>query len=200
MVSLADSMPLFRHQAYIGGLAGYGSTTWKGLVPSRENQNIAMSMSTPISAQEGGSTWGVLLGYEFTPYFALEANYVDYPDAAVLFDEFSLFAFDNDGLLSFRTHTEAFSLMAKIMLIIPDTAFRIYSSAGAANMHRNDLVMDDWRLTPSFGAGINYHMSEHLMAEVGGTYVAGFGESQLSPADSYYPFVTSATVRLSFVF
>lgn len=199
VASQAEPINYF-HKAYFGALGGYGSTTWKGLVPSKENQNLAMSMSTPLTAEEGGTTWGAFIGYEFTPFFALEANYVDYPDARIGFDEFSLFAFENPGIYGFRTHTEAFSLMAKIMLVIPNTYFRVYSSAGVANLHRDDFILDDWRLTPTFGVGINYHFSEHFMGEFGGNYTAGFGESQLRPADTYYPFITSATVRLAYFF
>ena len=60
---------------------GLGSTTWTGLVPESKNQNLAINISTPINAREGGSSLGALAGYEFTPYFALEANYMRFADA-----------------------------------------------------------------------------------------------------------------------
>ena len=74
------------------------------------------------------------------------------------------------------------------MLIIPNTQMRFYSSAGAANVHREDMIVDEWRVSPTFGVGFNYHISEHLMGELAGNYTAGFGESQLNPTYTYFPF------------
>jgi hypothetical protein len=190
----------FKHSFYVGALGGFGSTTWEGLVPSESNQNLAISMSTPINAHEGGQVWGFLAGYEINPYFALEANYMRYPSATIYFDSTSLFSFTNNGLTGFTTNTEALSLMGKVMLIVPNTKMRVYSSAGIANVHRQDMIVDDWRLSPSFGVGINYPISEHLLGELGGNYTAGFGESQLNPTDTYFPFLYSLSVRLAYFF
>lgn len=196
-IALADGI-IERHPFYIGAIGGYGSTTWDGLVPSSGNQNLAMSMSTPTEVDEGGAVWGVLLGYEFNPYFALEANYLRYSGAEVSFDTQSLFAFNHNNATSFTTHTESTSLMGKIMLIIPNTRIKAYSSAGLANLHREDIILDDWRISPTFGVGFIYPVTEHFMAELAGNYTAGFGESQLNPADTYYPFLYSATFRLAY--
>jgi hypothetical protein len=185
---------------YIGVIGGYGSTTWDGLVPSSQNQNIAMSMSTPIKVEEGGAVWGALIGYELSPYFALEVNYLKYADAQVSFDPQSLFAFNNNDLISFTTQTESVSLMGKIMLDIPHTRMKAYSSAGVAKLHRDDMVVDEWRITPTFGVGLMYPMTQHLMGELAGNYTAGFGESQLNPVDTYYPFLYSVTARLAYRF
>lgn len=190
----------FKHPFYLGVVGGTGSTTWEGLVPSQENQNIALSMSTPIHVHEGGNVWGFLTGYEFTPYFALEANYLHYPDATIHFDSMSLFSFKNDGLLEFTTQTEMFSLIGKIMLIIPNSKIRVFSSAGFAEVHRKDMNKNQWRASPTFGVGFNYHLTDHFMGEFGGNYTAGFGESQLNPADSYFPFLYSVSLRLAYCF
>lgn len=190
----------FKHPIYIGAIGGFGSTTWAGLVPSQTHQNSAMSMSTPISAQEGGHVWGVLAGYEFSPYFALEGNYMRYPRANIFFDTLSLFSFNYFGLTGFATETETLSLMGKVMLIIPDTKMRVYSSAGASNVHRQDMIVDDWRLSPTFGFGLNYRFTNHFMGELGGNYTAGFGESQLNPTDTYFPFLYSISLRLAYCF
>lgn len=189
-----------KHPLYIGLIGGYGSTTWHGLVPSTENQNAALNMSTPIDVEEGGATWGALLGYEFSPYFAIEANYMRYADSAVYFDEFSLFSFTHDGDTSLVTKTDSISVMGKIMLQIPNSNFRVYSAAGVASLYRKDRIVDDWRATPSFSAGVNYNFTEHLMGEFVGNYTAGFGESLLSPADTYFPFLYSVTARVAYRF
>ncbi|OCH97411.1 outer membrane beta-barrel protein [Legionella jamestowniensis] len=183
---------------YIGAMGGYGSTTWEGLVPTRENQNMALSMSTPVKVREGGGVWGAFTGYEFARYFALELSYLDYPDAEVSFDPMSLFSFLNGNRVSFKTKTETVDLKAKIMLQIPKTSIRAYSSVGIAGIHRNDILVNQWRATPAFGAGFNYQLTNHWMLELGGNYTAGYGEAQLTPSDSYFPFLYSVVLRLAY--
>lgn len=185
---------------YIGGIGGYSSTTWGGLVPARENQNMALKLSTPTEVAEGGLVWGAFTGYEFSPHFAIEASYINYPNAKVTFDDSSLFSFTNDGQTTFMSHTQTLMLMAKLMLFIPHSTLRFYSSAGIANMHRDDLLVNDWRLTPTFAIGINQRKGEHLLWEINGNYTAGYGESQLNPTETYFPFLYSITLRIAYGF
>lgn len=190
---------LFLHPFYIAGLAGWGSTTWQGLVPSRENQNSALAMSTPIAADEGGSVWGVSLGYEFTPYFALEANYMDFPSATITFDEYSLYAFDQNSLI-LHSNTQTVSLSAKVMLIIPKTKIRFFSSAGVAEVIRQDQVNEATRVSPTFAVGFNMLLTDRIMAEIGTNYTAGYGESELNPVLDFIPFLYSVFGKLALRF
>ncbi len=190
----------FQYPFYIGAIGGYGATTWVGLVPPKEKQNLAMSLTTPIEVDEGGAVWGFFGGYEVSPFFAIEASYMKFLDARVVFDEGSLFSFDNDELLEFTTRTETVNLMGKIMLIIPKTNIRLFSSIGATGIHREDLLRDEWRLRPTFGVGFNYNFTPHVMGEIGGNYTAGYGEAEINPTESYFPFLYSVTMRLAYRF
>lgn len=202
LTALADEPPQkvdpFLHHLYLGGSAGYGSTTWQGLVPSAEKQNIAISMSTPISTSEGGGVFGAFMGYEFTPYFALEANYMHFPNATLLFDETSLFAFDHDDNTTMLTRTEMLSFIAKIMLIVPNTRVRAYSNFGIADIHRDDDLKDHWQVAPTFGFGLNYNITPRIMAELAANYAAGYGESEINPVDDYIPFLYSVSFKLAY--
>lgn len=191
---------IFQYPFYLGAMVGYGSSTWQGLVPPKKHQNLAISMSTPIRVNEGGRVWGFFFGHEFTPFFALEASYMRFPDARVSFDPMSIFSFENNDLTEFVTKTETVNLMGKIMLHVPATKMRVYSSAGVASLHRDDMLMNLWRFSPTFGAGLNYRFTDHFMGEFGGNYTAGYGESQLNPTDSYFPFLYSITLRLAYCF
>ena len=186
------------HPLYIGVTGGYGSTTWEGLVPSEKDQNIAMNLSTPTEVTEGGNVWGFFGGYEFNPFFALETSYTQYKDARVGFESISLFSFLNNGLTEFTTHTETVNLMGKLMIFIPNTEFRAYSSFGAAGVHRRDVLCDQWRLSPTFGIGLNHDLTPHVMGEIGANYTAGYGEAQLNPTDVYFPFLYSVFIRLAY--
>jgi Outer membrane protein beta-barrel domain len=185
---------------YIGVTGGYGWTTWGGLVPSKNNQNLAISISTPKFVNEGGALWGGFAGYEFYPYFDLEFAYMRYPNDKITFDPSSIFSFDHDGLTDFITHTETFSLMVKIMLMIPKTCIKAYSSFGAAEVHRKDQINNHYRTSPTFGLGLDYNVTPHIMTELGANYVAGYGESELNPAQDYFPFLYSVFFRLAYRF
>ncbi len=190
----------FRYPVYAGISGGYGSTTWNGLVPSLQNQNVALNISTPTFVQEGGGVWGLFAGYEFSPYFAIEANYARYSDATVTFDPDSLFAFDNNGRTVLTTHTQMASIMGKVMLIIPHTTLRLYSSAGVARVERNDDINSKWRISPSFGVGVTYNFTPRVMGELGSNYTAGYGESELNPAMDFVPFLYSVFFKVGLRF
>lgn len=192
---------VYQHPFYVGIIGGYGSTTWGQLI-SKENDDIdqqMMSISTPIKVSEGGAIAGVYMGYEFLPTFALEFSYVHYPNAEVYFDPNSIYSMDEtDGSEGFVTHTETISLSGKFMLLIPHLmGLRAFSSVGASAIHRNDSLSERWRVNPTFGVGFNYMLTPRMMAEMGIDYTAGYGESQLSPADNFVPFLYTAFFRLA---
>lgn len=186
----------FDNKLYLGANGGWGSTTWKGLVPNLDNQNIVISISTPTDVFEGGGVYGGFLGYEISPHFAIEANYLKYPSATVFFDPNSLFSFETDGRTILNTQTEAVSLMAKFMIAIPNTPIRAYSSVGGGGIHRTDELNDVWLGTPAFGVGINIPASKHFMMEIAGNYMAGYGESELNPVQDFIPFLYSIYFRV----
>jgi opacity protein-like surface antigen len=189
----------FKHPFYFGVTGGYGSTTWGHLVPPKEKQNAAMLLATPLKATEGGGLWGVFVGYEIIPTFALEASYSRYPNATIFYSPLSIFSFEHDGVTEVTTKTETVSLLAKFMLLIPHTAgVRAYSSAGAAEVHRYDMIQDRWRLSPTFGVGVNYNITDRIMLEVGANYTAGYGEAELDPTQDFVPFLYSVFGRLAF--
>lgn len=185
------------HPFYFGITGGYGATTWDGLVPGPKNQNMAMTMSTPIHVTEGGAVWGVFLGYELLPYFAVEGSYMRYQNATVSFGEDSIFVFDY-GINSLMTRSESTSLSGKVMLVIPHTQVRAFSSAGIAVTHRWDLINNLYRTTPTFAIGCNYNITKHTMVELGGSYTAGYGESEIAPVNDYIPFLYAAFLRIAY--
>ena len=186
------------HPLYVGLNSGYGSTTWQGLVPSHDKQSIVLNISTPTDVHEGGFVWGGFAGFEFSPFIAVEANYLVYPRAKIFFHETSLFSFENEGQVQLNTQTETASLMAKVMFTIPQTTLRAYSSVGIGWVHRADHINDAWLVTPSFGAGFNYPLAEHLMTEIAANYMAGYGESELSPANDFIPFLYAIYFRFAY--
>lgn len=185
---------------YIGVTGGYGSTTWGQLVPQKANEIGAMNTSTPVSVNEGGAIWGLEFGYEFIPLFALEGDYMHYPTAHIHFDPSSIFTFDHHGLTKFDSYTDSLNLIGKFMLFIPHTEMRVFSSVGGAFVYRHDVINDIFRLCPVFGVGINYNVTPRVMLELGLDYTAGYGESELDPAEDFVPFLYTAFLRVAYRF
>lgn len=200
----APNTDFIKYHWYAGGLAGFGTTTWAALIPTASSNALEdelLAVSTPIGVSEGGAIYGGMAGYEFNPYFALEAAYMHYPDSIVRFDPvFSIFASDY-GVSQFTTQTETVNLLAKVMLFVPGTnGVRFYSGIGGAGVHRKDILIDGWKLTPSFALGFNYNFTDHIMAELAGTFTAGYGGSRLNPAEIYFPFLYSGLAKLAYRF
>lgn len=185
---------------YAGFGGGYGSTTWSGLVPVASKQNSAISISTPIKVKEGGAVAGIFAGYEFSPHLAIEVSYLNYPRAEIFFSQDSLFAFEHNERISFQSKTATLGFIAKLLLPIPDTCFRIYSAFGGAKIYREDDLLVESNVSPNFSLGALYNMTEHLMAQLSFNYTAGYGESELEPCHSYIPFLYSAVLGLAYRF
>jgi hypothetical protein len=188
----------FRYPFYAGVTGGYGSTTWFGLVPAANKASSALALSTPTHVNEGGGMWGFFAGYEIIPQFAIEANYNHYATANVYFSTRSLYSFLHHGSTSFSSNTTDYSVSGKVMVVIPRTTVRVYSSAGVAGVHRHDILANLWRTSPTFGVGINYNFTPHIMGEFGANYTGGYGESELTPAADYIPFLYSIFFRLAY--
>lgn len=184
------------HPFYIGVRGGYASTTWANLVP--KDMNEALSTSIPIRVSEGGSAWGFYGGYQVIPTFAVELSYMNYPTANLYFDPDSFFTFQHDGITELRTHTSRIGLLCKFMLAIPHTPLKAFSGFGPAEVHRRDAIVDRWRLSPLFGAGFTLDINPHLTAELGTEYVAGYGLSELDPANHYFPFLYSVFLGVAY--
>lgn len=194
------ALPAPNHPFYVSYLEGLGWTTWQGLVPAPGEHSVAMAISTPTNVEEGGAVWGFVAGYELLQTFAIEAAYMSYPEATINFDPTSLFAFEHGGLTTFTSRTQTVSLMGKVLLVIPRTEIRAYSSFGMAEVHRSDQLNEHWMLSPTFGLGLTTDFGEHVVGQLGAVYVAGFGESELNPVEDYFPFLYSVYLTLGYRF
>lgn len=204
-VAYPNSVPntdFAKYHWYVGGLAGFGTTTWGALAPNPNLKEYnSLIQSTPTKVSEGGAIYGGLVGYEFSPYFAVEAAYMRYPNAIIHSDPNYSFLVDEYNVSEFSTQTETVNVLAKVMVFVPGTnGVRFYSGIGGAGVHRKDILLDGWKFTPAFALGFNYNFTEHIMAELAGTFTAGYGEPRLIAALGYYPFLYSGQAKLAYRF
>lgn len=192
---------LAQYPFYFGLGVGYGATTWGGLVPERRNSTPAMLLATPIDTSENGTSWMVFAGYELNHHFSVEGKYERYPTARIIFDgENSLYSYYHNGSTFFSSQTESVGLMGKLLMDIPSTPLRAYSTFGIAGVHRSDTLLNRWNLGPTFGVGVNYPFDKHWMGEFGFTYTGGNGESEQTPCDDYTPFIYGAFFKIAYRF
>ncbi len=197
IISNANAYQKVENPWYIGGGVGYGSTTWDALVPQSSEQNSAISMSTPIRVQEGGVLWGFSGGVEIFKNFQLEFNYWNYPKATIYFDPDSLYTFENDESTEFTSNTYTMSLQGKFLVPWNDSQkLRLFATAGMAWLNRQDDLLIQDTISPTFGLGLNYGFTPNVMGEFGFVYTAGDGQSELNPSADYMPFLYGIFWRL----
>ncbi len=187
-----NQMPKVQDPFYIGGILGYGNTNWSQMV----SQDGASSNATPISAGGSGVAGGVFAGYELNPYFAVEGNYMYFPSANIQFTPGNT----TYGTDAFTSHTNEYTVMAKFMLPLPNSKFRVFSEIGPAYVQRHDDLADKGHIGGGFGVGVDYLMSQHWFAEAGFQYYTGYGVSELRPVYDYIPFLYTVNVRLAYRF
>lgn len=179
---------------YLGTLFGYGRTTWGYLVA----KDPEFWFSTPTNVQEGGFAFGLLMGYEISPYFAFEGLYVRFPSATIKFHEGS--EYDSENHIDHITsHSEAISLSGKFLAPIANTKLRGYGLVGVGLAHRSDALAKTHNLfAPVFGGGLNYSYNEHFMTELGFNYYSGLALSEARVVDDFMPFLY--TFHITFIY
>lgn len=184
---------------YFGLELGYGSTDWSQLVArySTVAEYNLLSVSAPVQAGDKGRTWGLFIGWEVQPHFAMELNFVHFPNTTIIFDPFSVYSLEH-GIVTMRSYTYAYSLLGKFMVQVANTGIRGFASAGAALIHRHDALINTGHICPTFGVGMNYVFIYNLMLEVGFQYYAGYGKAVLRPAINYIPFLYSIHLKLAY--
>ncbi|WP_423063143.1 hypothetical protein [Candidiatus Paracoxiella cheracis] len=184
---------------YFGFQFGYGSTDWSQLVAryATRADYYLLRVSAPIQAGDRGATWGFVVGWEVQPHFAMEVNYVRFPNTTIFFDPASIYTI-NYKIITMRSYTYAYSFLGKFMVQIARTGIRGFANAGGALIHRNDLLVNTTHVDPTFGVGLNYVFPCQIMLEFGFQYYAGYGKAVLRPAINYIPFLYSVHLKIAY--
>ena len=184
-------MPPEIHPAYVGVSLGYGNTNWQQMI----SQDEITSTSTPVSGSGSGVAAGIVVGYELSSHFAVEANYARFPTSDIKFDLPNVYGVD-----SLTSRTNEYSIVAKFMVPVGTPKIKAFSEIGPAYVQRIDDMAKKGRIGGVFGVGVDYNFSPRWMTELGFQYYTGYGESELKPVYDYIPFLYTINLRLAYRF
>lgn len=186
---------------YVGVALGWGCTDWSQLVAQwkTEMDYNTLTLSAPTSAGDTGFAYGFMMGYEVSPHFALETNYMRFPNTLITFDQYSLYAYE-DNVTSINSNTYVYNIVGKFMVQVAHTGLRGFANAGGALTHRQDPLVDAGHITPTFGVGLDYVISKRIMTELVFQYYAGFGKAVLRPVLNYIPFLYTVHFKIGYRF
>lgn len=198
MLALASKHNDFnKHPFYVGAQIGYATTTWKHLV----SEDMSLWGTTPLHVKEGDLSWGIFIGYEFEPQFALEAEYLRLPTATLAFDKQMSIYIYRDHIQRLRTKTDVMTVHGKFMAPLASLPIRIFAIAGIAIIHRTDFLADTKsNVGADFGAGFNFNVSPHVLAEFGFEFFTGQGVTEYEPIRNFIPFLYTLHFKLAYRF
>lgn len=195
---------LFRARSvYVGVNMGGGYTTWKYLVDKIDPPGSPVKETTPESVQEGGPSWGVVVGFNVARNFAIELQYMQFANSKLTFDPDAALAYNlSDGTVpaTIVSKTEAYSLSGKFFVPFANTRVRVFAGIGAGAVYRSDVIAHTSCVTPYMSAGADYHLNPHWILESGFQYYTGFGVSELQPVSDFVPFAWDGYARMAYVF
>jgi hypothetical protein len=194
---------------YAGLMTGYGDSDWNDVVVKPGWENLPVLVANPYSAEGDGILYGADFGYQFSPHFAIEGEYIRMPTSELAFVPDSI-NIDGDiiplpnayGLsqASIDSNMDVAAVLFKVMAPIQGTAFAIFVDAGPAYQYRSDVIAHIGTWAPTFGGGLTYRIAEHWQAEGSFQYAPGTGKSIDNPMIAYIPEIYAGTFKLDYIF
>jgi len=180
---------------YFGVNMGGGSTEWRYLVDSQH-----VDPATPKHVSEGGPSWGLVVGYDVSKNFELEAQYMQFANANITFNSISTYSYPElHGATSIISRTDAISVSARFLAQLGHSHLRAFAAIGPGLVQRVDaLAKTKSAVAPYMSGGLVYSFTRHWMLESGFQYYTGFGRSSLHPVRYFIPFVWDAYGRLAY--
>lgn len=182
-----------KYPMYVGPIFGYGTTTWRQIV----GRDDLSRLSTPVNVEEGGFTYGLLIGYNLSTWFALEASYVRIPTATIYLDPESS---DDYPIKQFNNRTNLYTIVGKFIVPISDTNVGAFADAGMGIVQRSDFYANVSRITGAFGFGFMVNPVQHLLVQVGFRLYMGYGRSEALPVKDFVPFVYTVHMAVAYRF
>lgn len=187
-----SSVPLnMQHRFYVGGITGYGNTDWSQLV-AQDNET---SQATPVSASGSGAIIGALIGYQLTPYIAIEAQYIHYPDSSISFMPGNA-VYSN--ITNFNSVTNYYAITPKVIMPLDNDHYEVFGTLGAALVTRSDVLAHISNYRPTFGFGASDNLSSHWTVSLAFNYTPGTGVAAINASSQYIPYLYAGEVILAY--
>lgn len=187
------------HGFYLGPSVGYGSTNWSFLTTE---PNSPAAAASPISADDSGLVYGVIMGYQLSNYFAIEGDYMHYPLSHITFEAYSDYWPDSDSNVTISSNSQQIGLYLKLFVpfqFLGNT--RVFSGIGIEDTMRFDsLAAQNNRIGGIFTGGLIHFFTNKIAAETAFDYSTGAGKASAYPAYYYTPFLYQAHFVLMYYF
>jgi opacity protein-like surface antigen len=132
---------------YIGGSFGSSEFEDDGLV-----DDVGRDLSVNLDLDDSDTAFGVMAGYKFFKYLAVEARYTDTGD----------FEVSGPGGASFDVETDILSIHAVGIIPFGASGWSIYGQLGVANVNFEIGSEDGDETAGSAGIGVSYNATENL--------------------------------------
>jgi Outer membrane protein beta-barrel domain len=189
----ADEPTFSQHFFYVGGMTGYANVDWSSVVAS--DTLTTLNGSNPNSADGTGVLFGADAGYQFSPHFAIEAEYIKLPNTQLIF-----LGNMYNGQVSVTSHMYFGAVTLKVIAPLPSSKFSLFADAGPAYQYRVDSIASIGTWAPTFGSGLLYRINGHWQAEGAFQYAPGTGKSISDPMTAYIPEIYAGTFKIDYIF
>ncbi len=202
------SVNQYKQSFFYGGLiGGYADVDWSSVVSQPGWNNATVTVANPYSASGTGLAYGVDLGYQFSPHFDVEGQYIRMPTSQLdFFPDLTIFGhelpFNLYGITSpsIDSNMDFWSVIFKVMVPLGHTGFSLFVDAGPAYQWQTNQIANIGTFAPTFGGGLDYRISQHFFAEGSFQYAPGTGESIPNPMTAFIPEIYVETFKLNYIF
>lgn len=192
--AMADDASSLKQQFFYAGLiGGYGYVDWSSVID--RDGTAFLTNPEKITGNEGG-LYGADFGYQFTPHFSVEAEYVHMPTSDL---DFALIS--NYGLLFSTASTMEFGAVTfKVIAPVLNTNFSLFADAGPAYQYQTNDIQNIGTWAPTFGGGFLYRINQHWQTEASFQYAPGTGKSVSNPMNYFVPEIYMGTLKIDYIF
>lgn len=203
----ADEQNFSNHFFYVGGMSGNADADWSSVVGT----DISTLGPNPLSADGNGMLFGLDAGYQFSPHFAIEGEFIDLPSSKLVFESQN----DYHAGKTLNTTMLFAAIVFKVIAPLPNSKFSVFVDAGPAYQYLHyphsgvdvpaygyaeSTLGDIGTWAPTFGGGLLYRINNHWQAEGSFQYAPGTGRSVQNPMNYYVPEIYAGTFKLDYIF
>lgn len=187
-----------RTGGYVGGGLGYSNFN----TPTNLALVGGSAFDKQTSHKVGGVAGRVFSGYNFNPFFGLEAGYAHYAQSQYKYSAQLLPAGTARSSATYKMYS--INLVGKAYLPLSDTGFNLYGLGGGALVRSDNVItgfkeQKQTKLRPVYGLGAQYDFPDNPVS-TGIEYSRVQGKGNIKTSPSAIPSANLVTFNLAYNF